>query len=80
MRNKDDTYQWVASSAGKSVENAITNEENGRFTVGKIQFDDKIYIGAVLSGQELIFTDFRGKVQFSANYEVLTCFSSVFNE
>lgn len=77
MKNQGDNYQWVSSSSGKSIDNAIKNQENGEFMVGKIQFDDKIYIGAVKAGEGLVFTDYRGKKQVSVNYEVLTCSSSI---
>ena len=44
--------------------------------VGKIQFDDKTYVGAIKAGEGLVFTDYRGRKHVSINYEVLTCSSS----
>lgn len=80
VKNENDTYKWVASSAGKYVRNALRNQEDGKFLIGKVQFDDKIYIGAIEAGRVLTFIDHRGLKQTSKNYEVLTCYSNLVND
>ncbi|KAL7012783.1 hypothetical protein ACKWTF_015046 [Chironomus riparius] len=80
VKNQGDTYQWVSSSSSKAIDNAIRNQENGEFMVGKIQFDDKTYVGAVKAGEGLVFTDYKGRKQVSVNYEVLTCYSEVLSQ
>lgn len=76
VRNPDDIYEWVSSSSGKIVQNALKNQHHGRFEIGRVQIDDKVYVGAVSFMDGLVFTDYRGLKQTSRNYEVLTCSSS----
>jgi Protein of unknown function (DUF3421) len=68
-KNPSCNYQWVASSDGSTVPNAVRVSRFEDYYIGKVTIDGSIHVGKV-SRKEKVFT-YPG---YSSNsYEVLVC-------
>ena len=69
-------YQWVSSSNGEIVENAIDTKdsyENVKFYAGRIYDHDSYHVGKVSFAYKDFFYGYKGVEKSSNTYEVLVC-------
>ncbi|KAG5671056.1 hypothetical protein PVAND_001274 [Polypedilum vanderplanki] len=77
VKNTSYTYEWVQSTNGVKVENALEVHKEGHrpFYIGITKYNYKVYIGKVRPGEGLYFIDPNGKQKVTSSYNVLTCTS-----
>ncbi|KAG5676535.1 hypothetical protein PVAND_006361 [Polypedilum vanderplanki] len=78
VKNPNYTYNWIPSSNGMQVKNALEIQKEGNFPfyIGITKINDNIFIGKVKPGEGLFYTDLNGNLSITSSYQVLTCTQS----
>ena len=71
VKNPVCNYEWIASSNGETIVNAIAHKSDGfTFYVGRIFDENSWYVGKILIEHQVMYF---GNGKQTASYEVLVC-------